>query len=195
MSSVTRLVNRFRRARLERDADEEIRFHLDERVRRNVASGMDAEAAEADARTRFGSIEGAKAGMRAARLAPNRAVALPGFILTSALVCASGIYWRGHERIYELSADVTAPVPVVARNPEYTAEARRAKVQGTVRVRCIVRPDGLCVDASVVRSLDHTFGLDDAAVRVLREWRFLPALREGKPVPTRIDFEIRFRLR
>ena len=41
----------------------------------------------------------------------------------------------------------------------------RAKVQGTVLLECVVRPDGSVGDVQVVRSLDPTFGLDQEAIK------------------------------
>jgi TonB family protein len=194
MSALTRFVNRFRRNSLERELDDEIRFHLEERTRRNAAAGMSPRDAVADAFDRFGSIHRAKAGMRSARMAARPAVAVS--VLTLVVLSFVGaIYWSSRSRVYDLGAGITAPVPVVTRHPEYTASAMRAKIQGTVGVRCVVRPDGVCADVTVTRSLDRTYGLDDEAVRAIRDWRFRPALRAGTPVATRIDFEMRFALR
>jgi hypothetical protein len=86
MSYFTRIVRLVHRPSLERELDDEIQFHMEERQRRNIALGMPAEAAEADAHRRFGSIERAKAGMRAARLARPAAVVLP---LTRGRTCPS----------------------------------------------------------------------------------------------------------
>jgi TonB family protein len=194
VSALTRFVNRFRRTSLERELDDEIRFHLEERTRRNAAAGMSPRDAAADALDRFGSVDCAKAGMRSARMAvtPTFAVA----VLTLAILsCLGPIYWSSRSRVYDLGAGITAPVPVVTPHPAYTASAMRAKIQGTVRVQCVVRPDGVCADVSVIRSLDRTYGLDDEAVRAIRDWRFRPALRAGRPVATRIDLEMRFALR
>jgi TonB family protein len=194
VSALTRFVNRFRRTSLERELDDEIRFHLEERTRRNAAAGMSPREAAADALGRFGSVDRAKAGMRSARMAVRPTLALSVLTLV-ALSCVGSIYWSSRLRVYDLGAGITAPVPVVTPHPEYTASAMRAKIQGTVRVRCVVRPDGVCADVTVVRSLDRTYGLDDEAVRAIRDWRFRPALRAGTPVATRIDFEMRFALR
>ena len=194
MSALTRFVNRFRRTSLERELDDEIRFHLEERTRRNAAAGMSPRDAAADARERFGSVDRAKAGMRAARMATPPALAVS--VLTLVVLSYVGvIYWSSRSPIYDLGAGITAPVPIVTPHAEYTPSARRAKIQGAVRVRCVVRPDGVCADVTVVRSLDRTYGLDDEAVRAIRDWRFRPALRAGTPVATRIDFEMRFALR
>jgi TonB family protein len=194
MSALTRFVSRFRRTSLERELDDEIRFHLEERTRRNAAAGMRPRDAVADAHDRFGSIDRAKAGMRSARMAARPAIAVS--VLTLVVLSFAGeIYWSSRSRVYDLGAGITAPVPVVTPHPKYTASAMRAKIQGTVGVRCVVRPDGVCANVTVIGSLDRTYGLDDEAVRAIREWRFRPALRAGTPVATRIDFEMRFALR
>jgi TonB family protein len=50
-------------------------------------------------------------------------------------------------------------------------------------------------DAVVIRSLDQTFGLDDQALSTVREWRFTPGIREGKPVPVVVTVELTFTLK
>jgi TonB family protein len=194
VSALTRFVNRFRRRSLERELDDEIRFHLEERARRNTAAGMSPQDAEDAALDRFGSVERARAAMRSARVAPWPTLA--GSVLALFVLSLVGaIYWSNRSQVYDLGAGITAPVPVVTPHPGYTAPAMRAKIQGTVRVRCVVHPNGVCADVIVVRSLDRTYGLDDEAVRAIRDWRFRPALRAGTPVATRIDLEMRFALR
>jgi len=69
MSYFTRIGSLLRQPALEREFDEEILFHLQTRTAQNRERGMTAEAAEAEARRRFGSVDGAKAGMRQARIA------------------------------------------------------------------------------------------------------------------------------
>jgi TonB family protein len=79
-------------------------------------------------------------------------------------------------------------------NPQYTVAARRAKIQGTVRVGCVVGKSGLCGDVTVVKSVDRSLGLDDAAVHALSAWRFTPALLQGKPVASRVSVDFSFAL-
>ena len=189
-----RLFNRLRSASLEREFDEEIRFHLDERTRRNLAAPMSPADAASESREQFGSVERAKIGMRAAHLASRAASGLT-LAATVATLLGLAIYWRASVRVYDLGSGVTAPVPVAMPRPEYTMAARRAKIQGTVRVQCVVRPDGACSNVAVVRSLDRTFGLDEEAVHAIGEWRFHPALLQGRPVPTRVMFDFKFALR
>jgi len=79
--------------------------------------------------------------------------------------------------------------------PQYTSDAMRAKVQGTVLLECVVLPDGSVGNVDVVRSLDSTFGLDQEAVKAARQWRFVPGTRLGQPVPVLVTIELTFTLR
>ena len=194
MAILRRVINLFRSASLEREFDEEIQFHLAERTRRNLAAPMNACDAAAAARTRCGSIERAKIGMRKAHMVSRFSTVL-AIGATVSLLVGVAIYWQASVRVYDLGAGITAPVPLASPTPQYTLAARRAKIQGTVRVGCVVRPDGACSNVTVVRSLDRTFGLDDQAVHAISEWRFRPALLQGRPVPTRVMFDLKFALR
>jgi TonB family protein len=195
MSYFTRVTNLLRGPSLERELDEEIRFHLEERLRRNIAGGMTPDAADAAARRRFGSVERAKAGMRAARLVRPSMVVLPLLVAASLAVASGTLYFGTHERIYDVMGDVTPPVPITTPHVEYTSAAMHKKIQGAVRLQCIVRRNGVCSDVTVIHSLDKTFGLDDQAVRAIREWRFRPGTRAGTPVSTRVKVDLRFALR
>ncbi len=87
--------------------------------------------------------------------------------------------------------------PVLKREvkPEYTADAMRAKIQGTAALDCVVRADGTVGPCRVVRSLDSNFGLDQKALEAARQWRFVPARRLGKPVAMLVTIELTFALR
>jgi protein TonB len=97
--------------------------------------------------------------------------------------------------VYQPGYGVTLPKIQHEEKPAYTSDAMRAKVQGTVLLQCVVRPDGTVGDVQVVRSLDPTFGLDQQAVAAARRWRFFPGTRLGEPVPVLITIELTFTLR
>ena len=79
--------------------------------------------------------------------------------------------------------------------PQYTSQAMRAKIQGTVLLECVVQPDGTVGNIRVVHSLDPTFGLDQEAVKAARQWQFAPGTRFGQPVAVLVTIEIAFTLR
>jgi len=97
--------------------------------------------------------------------------------------------------VYRPGNGVTLPRVLHEERPQYTSDAMRAKVQGTVLLECVVKPDGSVGDVQVIRSLDPTFGLDQQAVVAARKWRFAPGPRLGEPVPVLITIELTFTLR
>jgi predicted permease len=60
MSWFNRFSNLFRRKSVDEELDEELQYHLDARMRDNLNAGMNAEAAQHDARIRFGNATLAK---------------------------------------------------------------------------------------------------------------------------------------
>jgi len=90
---------------------------------------------------------------------------------------------------------VTSPAVVREVKPQYTAEAMRAKVQGTVWLQCVVLPDGTVGNVQVTKSLDSNFGLDQEAIKAAKQWRFRPGSRMGEPVPVLVTIELTFTLR
>ena len=97
--------------------------------------------------------------------------------------------------VYHPGGLVSTPVPLREVKPQYTAEAMRAKVQGTVWLQCVVMPDGSVGDVKITKSLDSVFGLDGEAIKAARQWRFRPGTRQGEPVPVLVTIELTFTLR
>jgi protein TonB len=97
--------------------------------------------------------------------------------------------------VYRPGNGVTVPVLLREVKPAYTAEAMRAKVQGTVLVECVVLADGSVGNVQIIKSLDSAFGLDQEAIKAARQWRFRPGVRQGEPVPVLITIELSFTLR
>lgn len=79
--------------------------------------------------------------------------------------------------------------------PQYTAEALRAEITGTVDLEVVVLPDGTVGDVRITRSLDPVFGLDEEAVKAARQWLFEPGTRFGEPVAILVDVALDFNLR
>src|SRR5438552_17638642 len=97
--------------------------------------------------------------------------------------------------VYRPGNGVMLPRVLREVKPQYTSDAMRAKVQGTVLLECVVQKDGSVGEVQVIRSLDSTFGLDQEAIKAAKAWRFSPGTRMGEPVPVLITIELTFTLR
>jgi len=64
-----------------------------------------------------------------------------------------------------------------------------------VELEAVVLPDGSVGDVQITRSLDRTFGLDNEAIKAVKQWRFAPGTRLGQPVPVLVTIELTFTLR
>ena len=89
---------------------------------------------------------------------------------------------------------VSWPTATYMAKPVYTTEAMRAKIQGAVELKMVVRADGTVGDVTVVKSLDTQFGLDVAAIEAAKKWRFTPGMKDGKPVATLVSMSLEFRM-
>jgi periplasmic protein TonB len=88
---------------------------------------------------------------------------------------------------------VTRPACVYCPDPQYTDEAREAKLQGKVTLRVLVGADGRASQIQIVQGIG--MGLDDRAVQSVRAWRFVPAHDAARrAVPTWVTIEVVFRL-
>jgi TonB family protein len=95
--------------------------------------------------------------------------------------------------IYQVGGGVTPPVVVTQIQPEYSDDARKARIMGTVEMVIIVQTDGTAKLERVVHSLGY--GLDQRAIEAVIRWKFLPGKKDGLPVPTRIGVAVNFSLR
>jgi TonB family protein len=75
---------------------------------------------------------------------------------------------------------------------EYTPEARAAGLQGSVILYLNVNPAGVVDQAEVIQRLG--MGLDEKAVAAAKQWRFVPATKDGFRVSEARSAEIIFRL-
>jgi protein TonB len=91
------------------------------------------------------------------------------------------------------SAGVTLPKCAFCPDPQYSDEAREAKLQGAVTLLVLVGADGRASQIRVVRGIG--LGLDDRAVQAIRRWKFVPALDASRhAVPAWVTVEAVFRL-
>lgn len=91
---------------------------------------------------------------------------------------------------FRVGGAVSAPKAIYSPNPEYSEEARQAKLQGTCILQLVVGPNGRPRDIKVTQGLGR--GLDEKAIEAVKAWRFEPGKRYDKPVATIIQVEVTF---
>jgi len=92
----------------------------------------------------------------------------------------------------QVGSGVSAPVLTYSVEPEFSEEARRAKVEGNVIVNLWVDEKG---NPSHVRAVGGVgMGLDEKAVEAVKQYRFKPASLNGKPVLVELNIEVIFRI-
>jgi TonB family protein len=94
--------------------------------------------------------------------------------------------------VFRVGNGVTAPVVLYRKEPEYTEEARKAGYHGTVLLYVEVDPSGKATNIRVQHSLGT--GLDEKAIEAVKQWKFKPGYKDGKPVTVAATIEMNFRL-
>jgi bla regulator protein BlaR1 len=120
-------------------------------------------------------------------------------LITTGAPLAAGIATAHREQeqqtVYRPGEGVVLPKLTYEKKPQYTKEAMDARIEGMIYLEAVVLDTGAVGEVTVVKSLDSVYGLDDAAVAAMKQWRFDPGTKDGKPVAVRIDVEMSFKLK
>ena len=87
---------------------------------------------------------------------------------------------------------MTPPQPLYTADPEYSEEARRAGINGSVEVDLIIDETGKPKDIWLASPAGY--GLDESAVDATRQYVFRPAMCHGTPVSTAVMVAVRFNI-
>jgi periplasmic protein TonB len=97
------------------------------------------------------------------------------------------------EKVYRVGGAVSPPRVISKVVPEYTQEALQARREGNVDLQVVVTRDGVASDIhEILQPLG--FGLDEKAIEAVRQWRFKPGEKSGKPVSVMVNIEVVFHL-
>jgi protein TonB len=77
--------------------------------------------------------------------------------------------------------------------PTYPRQAKARRIEGWVRIDVSVTPSGRVSGARVDDSSPKDV-FDQAALEAIRQWRFQPAFKEGRPIAQRAFILVKFRL-
>jgi periplasmic protein TonB len=102
---------------------------------------------------------------------------------------SGGNYGGGPKRI---GGGVSAPQLIFQVEPEFSEEARKAKAAGNVLVNLWVDEQGHPTHVHVIRGVG--MGLDEKAVEAVKQYKFKPAMENGKPVLVELNVEVNFQI-
>ena len=88
--------------------------------------------------------------------------------------------------------DVTQAILISKTEPDYSEDARKARLQGSVLLRIVVNERGRAESIVVTQSLG--LGLDERAIEAVKKWKFRPGMRGKTLVPTSAIIQVTFRL-
>ena len=127
----------------------------------------------------------------------------PAIVLFSCLLAAAGVMVPAtadhtpppdtQHQVYKIGGDVSAPRLIYKVEPQYTDEAKQAKISGTVLLSLVVDAAGNPDNIQVVTGLDP--GLDKNAIYAVSQWRFEPATKDNQPVPVQVQIKVNYRLK
>jgi TonB family protein len=87
---------------------------------------------------------------------------------------------------------ISAPTVIKRIEPRYTDEARQERIVGNVILQIVIQTNGTADILKVVKPMP--FGLTESAVEALQQWRFMPAVRNGKAIPVAANIEVAFNI-
>jgi TonB family protein len=86
---------------------------------------------------------------------------------------------------------ISPPRIVDKVEPQYSPLAEADHVQGTVVIQIVVDERGVPRNIQVISPLGY--GLDERAEEAVAKWRFIPGMKDGKPVRVQAQVQVNFR--
>jgi TonB family protein len=113
--------------------------------------------------------------------------------------------------VRQVGGGVTGPVVIYQPEPEFTKEAKKAKVQGVVTVSLVVDEHGQPQNVHIVRGMGigpdgrpdpklkkaarkAADGMNQSAVDAVKQYKFKPAMENGRPVAVYLNVEVNFEI-
>lgn len=95
-------------------------------------------------------------------------------------------------KIYKASEVTRKAQMVLKPEPSYTEKARRNQITGVVRLRIVLSADGKVTNIVAVKVLPH--GLTELAALAARHIKFIPAVKDDRPVSQHAIIEYNFNI-
>ena len=120
------------------------------------------------------------------------ATSFPGRSLQSQSSQKQEDFERGAHHVTEQG--VKRPLLTRRIAPKYPEKARSQRIEGDVTLDVVVLDDGSVGRSRIVKSLDKRFGIDDAAVAAVAQWRFKPGTLNNRPIAVIMPITLTFKL-
>jgi len=104
---------------------------------------------------------------------------------------------------YHLGDGVTPPKVIYQVDPDFSEQAQKKKIGGSIMVSLTVDAEGKPEDVHISHSMADTvdkklravaLSLDEKALEAVKLYRFAPATYQGKPVPVELNVEVNFQI-
>ena len=105
---------------------------------------------------------------------------------------ASAFQDPGADEPHRVGGEVSRPEKISGSPPVYTDNARKAGVEGVVIVESIIDEHGDVTNTRLLQGLP--MGLDRAALKAVKSWKFKPARFEGRPVKVYYTLTVNFQI-
>lgn len=92
--------------------------------------------------------------------------------------------------VHRIGGGVSAPVPVSRVQPKFPAGVPEGTQEARVMLKIVIGTEGEVAEAE---PLDGDPAFFEAAIEAVKQWKFQPGMKEGKPVKVRANVEINFR--
>jgi len=94
--------------------------------------------------------------------------------------------------VYTTGGDVKPPKITHYVEPAFTDTSKDAFVDGVVKLKTTVTPEGLPIDIEIIKGLNDPENHN--AIEAVKQWRFQPGTKAGVAVNVRVNVEIAFHL-
>jgi periplasmic protein TonB len=98
----------------------------------------------------------------------------------------------GEEVPMRMTAEVKQPELIKKVEPPYPEVARRSRLEGVVVLEAVITKTGSVEEVKVLRSLHPV--LDAAATNAVKQWKYKPAILNGRPVKVYFTVTVTFKL-
>ena len=97
------------------------------------------------------------------------------------------------EQVHRMSEPgMVDPKPLYQPEPEFSEASRKKGENGNVDIALVVGTDGLPHDLKLMCS--SIPDSNQSAIEAVKQWKFTPGTKDGKPVPVNIMVDIEFKL-